>query len=71
LLISALSSLINISSREALLIMSIAEKRSPVMKIGLNDLKGTQIKNIVREVKGHLKVLSAMILVQYPTQSPM
>jgi hypothetical protein len=51
--------------------MSIAEKRSPVMKIGLNDLKGTQIKNIVREVKGHLKVLSAMILVQYPTQIPM
>jgi len=44
--------------------MSTAEKMRPVMKMGFKDLKGTEIRNWVREVKGHLKVLRTTILAQ-------
>ncbi len=46
LFISALSSLSNNSSSEALLNMSTPEKMRPVIKMGFKDLKGTEITKL-------------------------
>lgn len=70
LFISALYYLKSNSSSAARLIISIAEKINPVMRIGGKDLNGTIFTNYIREVNGHLITFKVKILAQYPRHTP-